>query len=96
LGQSAGAVVVIVQYAKTDSCIEAVQEAMVRYDKPEIFNIDQGSQLTSLEFTQLLKDNGIAISMDGKGLEHCFDGVITCSSNGSGNRSSTRRCTARL
>ena len=35
--------------------------------KPEIFNTDQGSQFTSAEFTGLLKKNGIAISMDGKG-----------------------------
>lgn len=51
----------------TDFCIEAVQEALHRYGKPEIFNTDQGSQFTSLEFTQLLKDNTIAISMDGRG-----------------------------
>jgi putative transposase len=51
----------------TDFCIEAVQEAIQRYGTPEIFNTDQGSQFTSLEFTQLLKDHGIAISMDGKG-----------------------------
>ena len=40
---------------------------MQRYGTPEIFNTDQGNQFTSLDFTQLLKDNGIAISMDGKG-----------------------------
>lgn len=51
----------------TDFCIEAVQEAMNRYGRPEIFNTDQGYQFTSLEFTGLLKDNGIQISMDGKG-----------------------------
>jgi putative transposase len=51
----------------TDFCIEAVQEAIARYGAPEIFNTDQGSQFTSLEFTQLLKSHGIAISMDGKG-----------------------------
>jgi len=51
----------------TDFCIEAVSEAITRYGVPEIFNTDQGSQFTSLEFTQLLKDHGIAISMDGKG-----------------------------
>ena len=51
----------------TDFCIEAVQEAIARYGVPEIFNTDQGSQFTSLEFTRLLKDHGIAISMDGKG-----------------------------
>jgi putative transposase len=51
----------------TDFCLEAVEEAINRYGKPKIFNTDQGSQFTSLEFTQLLNDNGIAISMDGKG-----------------------------
>jgi putative transposase len=51
----------------TDFCIEAVQEAIPRYGRPEIFNTDQGSQFTSLAFTQLLKDHGIAISMDGRG-----------------------------
>jgi putative transposase len=47
----------------TDFCIEAVQEAMQRYGTSEIFNTDRGSQFTSIDFTQLLKDNGIAISM---------------------------------
>ena len=48
-------------------CIEAVQEAMAKYGKPEIFNTDQGSQFTSLAFIKMLKDADIAISMDGKG-----------------------------
>ena len=51
----------------TDFCIEAVEEALAKYGKPEIFNTDQGSQFTSTEFTGLLQKNGIAISMDGKG-----------------------------
>ena len=51
----------------TDFCIEAVQEAVTRYGTPDIFNTDQGSQFTSLEFTGLLKAHGIAISMDGRG-----------------------------
>ena len=51
----------------TDFCIEAVQEAINRYGRPDIFNTDQGCQFTSLEFTGLLKDNAIQISMDGKG-----------------------------
>jgi putative transposase len=51
----------------TDFCIEAVEEALAKYGTPEIFNTDQGSQFTSAEFTSLLRDNGIAISMDGKG-----------------------------
>ncbi len=48
-------------------CLDAVQEAIDRYGAPEIFNTDQGSQFTSLVFTDLLKANGIRISMDGKG-----------------------------
>jgi putative transposase len=52
---------------EADFCIEAVEEAMARYGKPEIFNTDQGSQFTSAAFTGLLQDNGIAISMDGRG-----------------------------
>jgi putative transposase len=52
---------------ETDFCIEAVEEALMKYGKPEIFNTDQGSQFTSAEFTDLIKANDIKISMDGKG-----------------------------
>jgi putative transposase len=52
---------------EVDFCIEAVEEALAKYAKPEIFNTDQGSQFTSAEFTGLLLDNKIAISMDGRG-----------------------------
>ncbi len=48
-------------------CIEALEEALAKHGKPEIFNTDQGSQFTSLAFTNLLKSQEIAISMDGKG-----------------------------
>jgi putative transposase len=48
-------------------CLEAVDEAVAKYGKPELFNTDQGSQFTSAAFTGLLLDNGIQISMDGKG-----------------------------
>ncbi len=48
-------------------CIEAVEEALTRFGKPDIFNTDQGSQFTSREFTGLLIGAGIQISMDGKG-----------------------------
>ncbi len=51
----------------TDFCLDAVREVIARHGVPEIFNTDQGSQFTSLEFTGLLKAHGIAISMDGKG-----------------------------
>jgi putative transposase len=52
---------------EVDFCLEAVDEAVAKYGKPEIFNTDQGSQFTSAAFTGLLLDNGIQVSMDGKG-----------------------------
>ena len=51
----------------TGFCIEALNEALSNYGKPQIFNTDQGSQFTSLAFTGALKDIGIRISMDGRG-----------------------------
>jgi putative transposase len=48
-------------------CVETLEAAMARHGKPEIFNTDQGSQFTGSAFTGALIDNGIAISMDGKG-----------------------------
>jgi putative transposase len=52
---------------EVDFCVEAVEEALARHGKPDIFNTDQGSQFTSIAFTQVLKDAEISISMDGKG-----------------------------
>src|SRR3954454_21549406 len=49
-----------------DFCLEAVEEALTRYGRPEIFNTDQGSQFTSADFTGLLLENTIAVSMDGQ------------------------------
>ena len=48
-------------------CVEALEEAMVRHGRPDIFNTDQGSQFTSQAFTEVLLKAGIAISMDGRG-----------------------------
>ena len=48
-------------------CVEALHEALERYGPPEIFNSDQGSQFTSVDFTDVLTEAGIRISMDGKG-----------------------------
>ena len=50
-----------------DFCVLALEDALAQFDSPEIFNTDQGSQFTSLEFTQVLKDCDVKISMDGKG-----------------------------
>jgi putative transposase len=55
-------------------CVEALQEALSRYGRPEIFNTDQGSQFTSLDFTSALKNAGVAISMDGRG--RCMDNIF--------------------
>ena len=51
----------------TDLVMGVLNKALKTYGKPEIFNTDQGSQYTSYIHTQTLKDNGITISMDGKG-----------------------------
>ena len=48
-------------------CVEALEDALQRFGPPAVFNTDQGSQFTSQDFTQLLKDAGVKISMDGKG-----------------------------
>lgn len=54
-------------------CVTALQGAIAKYGIPEIMNTDQGSQCTSLEFIQVLKDHDINISMDGKG---CWRGNV--------------------
>jgi len=52
---------------ETGFCVEALEEAISKYSTPNIFNSDQGSQFTSLEFTEKLLAAGISISMDGRG-----------------------------
>ena len=51
---------------ETDFCVSTLERALAR-GQPEIFNTDQGAQFTSHAFTGILKDHGIAISMDGRG-----------------------------
>ncbi len=51
----------------THFCVEALEEAMRKFGRPEIFNTDQGSQFTSEDWIAPLKAAGVAISMDGKG-----------------------------
>ncbi len=58
----------------TRFCTDALTEALERYGCPEIFNTDQGSQFTSQEFTSVLNDYGVAISMDGRG--RCMDNIF--------------------
>jgi putative transposase len=55
-------------------CVNALEEALSRFGTPEIFNTDQGAQFTSNAFTKVLKDNDIAISMDGRG--RCQDNIF--------------------
>ena len=55
-------------------CAEALGDAQARYGQPEIFNTDQGSQFTSLDFTGVLKNASIRISMDGRG--RCMDNIF--------------------
>ena len=52
---------------EVEFCLDAVEEALARHGRPEIFNTDQGSQFTSAGFTGLLLRNAIAVSMDGRG-----------------------------
>lgn len=51
----------------TDFCVAALEEALAKYGKPDIFNTDQGSQFTSFAFTNVLREKEIRISMDGRG-----------------------------
>ena len=48
-------------------CIEALEEALARFRRPDIFNTDQGSQFTSPRFTGVQREAGVRISMDGRG-----------------------------
>ena len=48
-------------------CVAACKEALARFGRPEIFNTDQGSQFTSADFTDVLREAGVKISMDGRG-----------------------------
>ena len=55
-------------------CVEALEEALARFPKPDIFNTDQGSQFTAEAFTKVLRGAAITISMDGRG--RCIDNVF--------------------
>jgi len=78
-------------------CVEALEEALARHGRPEIFNTDQGSQFTSDDFTGTLKQHGVMISMDGKSLPLRKQGAATwttSSSSGCGAASNTRKFTS--
>ncbi|MGY4281313.1 transposase InsO family protein [Bradyrhizobium sp. LM2.7] len=57
----------VVDHDGSAFCVEALQDAMARHSRPKVFNTDQGSQFTGQAFSSVLADNGIAISMDGRG-----------------------------
>ena len=59
---------------EADFCVSALNRALAS-GRPEIFNTDQGSQFTSYDFTSVLQEHGIAISMDGKG--RAFDNIFS-------------------
>ena len=80
-----------------DFCVDALEEALARYGRPEIFNTDQGSQFTSDDFTGTLKRHGVMISMDGKSLPSRKRGAAawtTSSLSGCGAASNTRKSTS--
>ena len=82
-----------------DFCVEALEEALSRYGRPEIFNTDQGSQFTSGDFTGTLKRHEVMISMDGKGLPSRMRGAAastTSLSSDCGAVSNTKRSTSTL
>ena len=74
---------------RSQRCLEALDEALARHGRPEIFNTDQGSQFTSAALTGLLLGNAIRISMGMAAARR----ATTCSSNGYGGRSNTKRST---
>jgi len=59
---------------ETSFCVEALYEALASYGQPDIFNTDQGSQFTDQDFTSVLLNRGIKVSMDGKG--RCMDNIF--------------------
>ena len=73
---------------EVEFCVDALEEALARHGRPEIFNTDQGASSPARTSPALLLETAIAISMDGRG-----PGATTFSSSGSGARSNTRRST---
>lgn len=64
-----------------DFCVSPLEEALAKHGKPDIFNTDQDSQFTSFAFTNVLRDRGVRISMDGRGrwLDNVFIERLWCS-----------------
>jgi putative transposase len=73
---------------EAEFCVEALKDALARYGPPEIFNSDQGSQFTSDDFTQVLIDAKVKISMDGRGR---WIPLVDCKQSPAGNGQSHDR-----
>lgn len=58
---------------ESEFCVSALEQAL-SFGRPEIFNTDQGSQFTSIDFTKILLNASVQISMDGKG--RVFDNIF--------------------
>lgn len=58
----------------TEPCLEVLEEAVMKYGKPDIVNSDQGCQFTSEKWVQALSGHGISISMDGRG--RAYDNIF--------------------
>jgi putative transposase len=67
-------------------CVEALEEAIMKYGTPDIFNADHGSQFTSIEFTSILLSHGIRVSIDDRAA-----GRTMSLSSVSGRRSNMKR-----
>ena len=70
-------------------CVSALERALRLYPKPAIFNTDQGAQFTGKNFTGVLKQNRIGISMDGKG--RCMDNIFIFTTRSARTKHSTER-----
>ena len=73
-------------------CVDCLEDALRAHGKPEVFNSDQGSQLTSEGFTGVLKREGVSISMDGRG--RVFDNIFAERLGRCGAASSTKTYTS--
>ncbi len=67
LGEPAGTLLAALETLDAGFCIAALEEALERYQAPQIFNSDQRSQFTCEGFTSVLRDRDILISIDGRG-----------------------------
>ena len=60
---------------ESDFCVETMEKAIQKHGAPDISNTDQGCQFTDKKFIEVLKENGVNVSMDGRG--RCLDNIFT-------------------